>query len=138
MTSPFSYSEDFSFTPQEHQRQFVGTPQINASQAPRASYRPLPDRTTDRLSYESPAAYLQTQLEPDRLRFLELDEWDELNSYEEEVPTLLHYSIEWKVAVNNRVVAKDTEQDIVLVPIAYWHMVLQPKLEKLLQKKFGP
>ena len=53
------------------------------------------------------------------LRFLESDEWDELNSYEEEVPTLLHYSIEWKVAVNNRVVAKDTEQDIVLVPIAY-------------------
>jgi len=79
------------------------------------------------MSYDSPAPYLQTQLEPDRLRFLELNEWDELNSYEEEVPSLLHYSIEWKVAVNNRVVAKDTEQDLVLVPIAYWHMVLQPK-----------
>lgn len=90
------------------------------------------------MSYDSPAPYLQTQLEPDRLRFLELNEWDELNSYEEEVPSLLHYSIEWKVAVNNRVVAKDTEQDLVLVPIAYWHMVLQPKFEKLLQKKLGP
>lgn len=35
-------------------------------------------------------------------------------------------------------VAKDTEQDLVLVPIAYWHMVLQPKFEKLLQKKLEP
>ena len=138
MTSPFSYHEDFLFTPLENQRQFTGTPQINASQTPQASYRPLPDRTTDEMSYDSPAPYLQTQLEPDRLRFLELNKWDELNSYEEEVPSLLHYSIEWKVAVNNRVVAKDTEQDLVLVPIAYWHMVLQPKLEKLLQKKLGP
>jgi hypothetical protein len=39
------------------------------------------------------------------------------------------------VAVNNRVVAKDTEQDIVLVPAAYWHMYLKPKVEKLLSKK---
>ncbi|KAF2803004.1 uncharacterized protein BDZ99DRAFT_400832, partial [Mytilinidion resinicola] len=71
------------------------------------------------------------------LRFLELDEWDELNSYGEDVPTVLHYSIEWKVAVNNKVVSKDTEQGVVLVPIAYWHMILRPKFERLLQNKFG-
>ena len=53
------------------------------------------------------------------------------------MPTLLHYSTEWKVAVNNKVVSRDTEQDVVLVPIAYWHMILRPKLERLLQKKFG-
>lgn len=94
MKSPFSYHEDFLFTPLENQRQFIGTPQINASQTPRASYRPLSDRTIDEMSYDSPAPYLQTQLESDRLRFLELNEWDELNSYEEEVPSLLHYSIE--------------------------------------------
>jgi hypothetical protein len=33
------------------------------------------------------------------------------------------------------VVAKDTEQDIVLVPAACWHMYLKPKVEKLLSKK---
>ena len=53
------------------------------------------------------------------------------------MPTLLHYSTEWKVAVNKKVVSRDTEQDVVLVPIAYWHMILRPKLERLLQKKFG-
>ncbi|KAJ9658920.1 hypothetical protein H2201_007570 [Coniosporium apollinis] len=135
MASPFSYHQGFSFSPQEHQgglndTQLVGTPPINVSQTPRASYRTLSDRTRD-------AAHLQTQLDPDRLRFLELDEWDGINSYEEEVPTLLHYSVEWKVVVNNKVVARDTEQDVVLVPIAYWHMVLEPKLQKLLQKKYG-
>lgn len=31
--------------------------------------------------------------------------------------------------------AKDTEQDLVLVPHAFWHRFLQPKLEKLLDKK---
>lgn len=45
----------------------------------------------------------------DRLGFLQLDEWDEHNSYGEEVLTVLHYSIEWKVAVNNKVVSRDTE-----------------------------
>ena len=49
--------------------------------------------------------------------------------------TRLHYSIEWKVVVNNKVVTKDTEQDLILIPIAYWYMVLQPKLEKLLRRK---
>ncbi|KAF2820762.1 hypothetical protein CC86DRAFT_303961, partial [Ophiobolus disseminans] len=69
------------------------------------------------------------------LGFLPLAEWDEYNSYEEVTPSRLRYSIEWKVAVNNRVVAKDTEQDIVLVPAAYWHMYLKPKVEKLSNKK---
>lgn len=86
----------------------------------------------------TPAAHLQIQSEPDKLQFLELDEWDGLSSYEEEVPTHLHYSIGWKVMVNNKVTAKDTEQDLVLVSIAYWHMVLQPKLEKLLRRKLAP
>lgn len=37
--------------------------------------------------------------------------------------------------VNNKVVSMDTEQDVVLVSVLYWHMVLCPKLEKLLRKK---
>ena len=60
-----------------------------------------------------------TPLDSNRLGFLPLAEWDEYNSYEEDTPSRLRYSIEWKVAVNNRVVAKDTEQDLVLVPAAY-------------------
>jgi hypothetical protein len=76
-------------------------------------------------------------MEPGRLRFLQLDEWDEHNSYSEDVPTCLHYSIEWKVAVNNKVVHRDTEQDVVLIPIGYWHTTLRLKLERVLERKFG-
>jgi hypothetical protein len=39
--------------------------------------------------------------------------------------------------VNNKVVSKDTEQDLVLVPASYWQLFLQPKLEKLLRKKLS-
>jgi hypothetical protein len=75
------------------------------------------------------------QLGCDTLGFLALAEWEEYNSYEEETPSRLRYSIEWKVVVNNKVVAKDTEQDLVLVPSAHWHLCLKPKVEKLLSKK---
>ncbi|KAK4123132.1 hypothetical protein N657DRAFT_634331 [Parathielavia appendiculata] len=34
--------------------------------------------------------------------------------------------------------AKDSEQNLVLVPHAFWHRFLQPKLEKLLDKKLPP
>jgi hypothetical protein len=34
--------------------------------------------------------------------------------------------------------AKDSEQDLVLVPHAFWHRFLQPKLKKLLNKKLPP
>ncbi|KAJ4330650.1 hypothetical protein N0V95_010019 [Ascochyta clinopodiicola] len=76
-----------------------------------------------------------TPLGSNKLGFLPLAEWDEYNSYEEDTPSRMRYSIEWKVAVNNRVVAKDTEQDLVLVPAAYWHMYLKPKVEKLSSRK---
>jgi hypothetical protein len=39
------------------------------------------------------------------------------------------------VFVNNKVISRDTEQDLILVPTAYWHMLLKPKLENLPQRK---
>ena len=110
---------------------------IDALQTPSTSHHAMPYQTGNSVRCESPATHLQTQPEPDKLRFLQLDKWDEHNSYEEEVPTCIHYSIEWKVVVNNKAVAKDTEQDVVVAPIAYWHMVLKPKLERLLHKKLA-
>ncbi|PVH69234.1 hypothetical protein DL98DRAFT_439480, partial [Cadophora sp. DSE1049] len=47
----------------------------------------------------------------------------------------MRYTIEWKLTVNNRaVVPKDTEQDIVLAPGAYWQKFLEPKLEDTVRK----
>jgi hypothetical protein len=34
-------------------------------------------------------------------------------------PTFIRYTIVWKVKVNNRMIATDTEQDIVLAPAPY-------------------
>ena len=51
----------------------------------------------------------------------------------------IHYSIEWKVTVNNKaIMPNDTEQDVILAPTAYWQHFLQPKLENLLHKKNRP
>jgi hypothetical protein len=96
-----------------------------------------PATTTGRMVRDDTAEAGRGPREPgcDTLGFLPLAEWDEYNSYDEETPSRLRYSIEWKVVVNNKVVAKDTEQDLVLVPNAYWHLCLKPKVEKLLDKK---
>jgi len=39
------------------------------------------------------------------------------------------------VTVNNKVVSKGIEQNLVLAPAAFWELFLQPKLEKPLRRK---
>lgn len=73
--------------------------------------------------------------QPAKLGLLHIDEWDEEKTYDEEPPSYIHYSIEWKVTVNNKPISKDTEQNLVLAPSFYWPLILRPKLEKLLRKK---
>jgi hypothetical protein len=53
-------------------------------------------------------------------------------------PSCIHYLIEWKVTLNNKLITKDTEQDLVLAPNFYWSPFLRPKLEKLPRKKLSP
>ena len=49
----------------------------------------------------------------------------------------IRYTIIWKVKFNNRMIAKDTERDIVLAPARYRSMFLQAKLDALLSKKIA-
>lgn len=83
--------------------------------------------------YSQQAASLQ----PSKLLLLNMDEWDDEKTYDEDPPNCIHYTIEWKVTLNGKLISKDTEQNLVLAPTFYWPQYLHPKLEKLLHKKIS-
>ncbi|CAN9211453.1 unnamed protein product [Alternaria alternata] len=133
--SLYSYEADDAFVSTQQYGSFSDIHSVQAfpPETPSVSG----NRTTSRVlrSHTSQGCSGVVHPDADRLGFLPLAEWDEYNSYEEDTPSHLCYSIEWKIAVNNRAVAKDTEQDIVLAPAVYWRMYLQEKVEKLVDKK---
>ena len=98
------------------------------SGAPRPIYSPSSSIPT------SPGLY---QVEADRLCLLQPDDWDQEKDYSADPPTCTRDTIICKIKLNNRMIAKDTEQDIVLAPAPYWSMFLQPKLDALLSKKIN-
>jgi hypothetical protein len=133
--SPYSYEADDAFGSMQRYGSFSDIHSVEAF--PLETPSVSGSRTTSRVlrSHTSQGCTGVMQTDTDRLGFLPLAEWDEYNSYEEDTPSHLRYSIEWKIAVNSRAVAKDTEQDVVLAPAVYWRMYLQAEVEKLVEKK---
>jgi hypothetical protein len=62
---------------------------------------------------------------------------DKGGAYDEDPPSCLHYSIEWRVSLNGKSISKDTEPDLVLTPVAYWQDFLRFRVERLLHQKLG-
>jgi hypothetical protein len=58
----------------------------------------------------------RSRLRPAKLELLDWSEWDQTKAYDERPPTCLHYSTVWKVTLNNKLMCKDTEQDLILAP----------------------
>jgi hypothetical protein len=78
-----------------------------------------------------------TRLRLAKLELLDWSEWDRTKAYDERPPTCLHYSIVWKVMLNNKLICKDTEQDLVLAPQYHWSFILRSKLRRLVQRKLS-
>ncbi|KAA8641539.1 uncharacterized protein ATNIH1004_011675 [Aspergillus tanneri] len=90
-------------------------------------YCPSPSRTDG-----EPSTPLH-RLESGRLGFLDDAELNR-GAYNEDAPKSTNYLIEWKVTLNNRPLAKDTEQDLVFKPSSYWQQIKE-KAERILQRK---
>jgi hypothetical protein len=78
----------------------------------------------------------QQQTQTNGLKLCQFLGWDSDRTYDDDPPIYIHYSIEWKVTLNNRAIMRpDTEQDIILAPAAYWQHFLHPKLDDFWRKK---
>jgi hypothetical protein len=115
---------------------------IDAVQAPSVPvFSPESTSTTPNESLATFSGRLRSskrqQAHRPKLALLQHEEWDKDKVYDEDPPTCLHYSIEWRVVVNKKVISKDTEPDVVLNPAAHWQNSLKFRVERLLCQKLG-
>ena len=94
MVDQFSNDEFALYELNEQSYSYIETQSIETPASSR------PNQSLRALSTESPSHH--PPLRSEKLQFLNLDEWGERNSYDEDEPSCLHYSIEWKVLVNNK------------------------------------
>ncbi|KAJ5737401.1 uncharacterized protein N7483_002526 [Penicillium malachiteum] len=117
--------------------------------APTPEYAPTPGygicQTPSVISSISPEDRPDEAFSPQRrspqtnqIQLLQLTEWEEGKLYDELPPTCIHYSIVWKMTLNNnKFIWKSTEQDLVLAPRFHWRLFLGPKLKEVASKKFA-
>ncbi|KAK3934333.1 hypothetical protein QBC46DRAFT_83014 [Diplogelasinospora grovesii] len=82
----------------------------------------------------------RSQLRPARktLPFVPYPDWDPGQSYEAQPPFCMHYIMEWKLTVNKRVAAKQTEDDLVVAPSDFWNEELSSTIADIVKSTGKP
>jgi hypothetical protein len=77
----------------------------------------------------------QSQRRPARktLSFVPYADWDPDQSYDEIPPSCIHYIMEWKLTLNRRIIAKQTEDDLVVAPRDFWDEELSSKIADIVK-----
>ncbi|OQE62923.1 hypothetical protein PENNAL_c0256G06018 [Penicillium nalgiovense] len=91
---------------------------------------PSPDEILNERS--SPLHQPQTR----EVGFLPVVEHEDGGTWDGQSTNCIHYQIEWRVTLNNRVVTKDTEQNLALPPSSYWEKINE-KAAGLLRRKIA-
>ncbi|KAK3934731.1 hypothetical protein QBC46DRAFT_399104 [Diplogelasinospora grovesii] len=75
------------------------------------------------------------QLRPARktLPFVPYADWVPGQSYKEQPPFCMHYILEWKLTLNKRVAAKQTDDDLVVAPSDFWNEELASKIADIVK-----
>jgi hypothetical protein len=68
---------------------------------------------------------------------LKEEDWDPTKSYSRQ-QNCLRYSIEWKLTLNNKPIAKESEPHVVVAPDCFWRKVLQDKFDQAVRRNFSP
>lgn len=67
------------------------------------------------------------------LPFVPYADWVPDQCYDELPPSCIHYIMEWKLTLNRRVAAKQTENDIVVAPSDFWNKELSAKIADIVK-----
>jgi hypothetical protein len=93
-----------------------------------------PSPSPDELLNELPSPLHQPQTS--EVDFLPVVEHKDGGTWDGQSANCVHYQIEWRVTLNNRIVTKDTEQNLALPPSSYWEEI-NNKAGSLLRRKIA-
>lgn len=84
-------------------------------------------------SSQQPTQLNEPHEEMNELKVCQPADWDSEKTYND---SYIHYTVEWKMTVNNRaIMPKDTLQNMVLAPADSMKYVLKPKLDESIQQQ---
>ncbi|KAF6798882.1 hypothetical protein CSOJ01_12585 [Colletotrichum sojae] len=85
----------------------------------------------------SPHSQLRPSV-PGALPFLDYRRWAPGQSYDEQPPRWMLYTMQWKLTLNSRKAVEQTEQNLAISPSDFWKEVLSSKVGEIVASKKKP